>query len=147
MTKRKVWFFRREYASWYGMKIRCLNEGCPQYMDYGGRGIKICSRWSKSFMSFYRDMGPRPQGQTLDRINNDGDYKPSNCRWATRREQNLNQRRSIKYRHPDGDCLKDLCEKYSISTGCIRYRMRVKKMTIEQALSTPSTRIYWNKRK
>jgi hypothetical protein len=79
------------YVSWSCMKTRCLNRNCQRWKDYGGRGIKICKRWSK-FENFLKDMGKRPPNRSLDRINNDGDYKPSNCRWATQRMQVLNQR-------------------------------------------------------
>ena len=85
------------YKSWLGMKLRC-NYRCYQHYDcYGGRGIKICKRWMR-FQNFLADMGERPPNHSLDRINNDGDYKPSNCRWATRSMQAKNRRpfRSVK---------------------------------------------------
>ena len=80
----------REYNIWEGMKNRCQNKTHPDYPNYGGRGIKVCSRWM-SFENFFFDMGVS-HGLSIDRINNDGNYEPSNCRWATASEQNLNRR-------------------------------------------------------
>jgi hypothetical protein len=73
------------------MKTRCLNQNSPIYPHYGGRGITICESWM-SFEDFYDDMGDRPEGKSLDRIDNEGNYEPSNCRWATATQQNRNQR-------------------------------------------------------
>jgi hypothetical protein len=80
------------YNSWRAMKTRCSNPEHDKWLEYGGRGIRVCARWKRSFSAFLFDMGERPDGATLDRIDPDGNYKPGNCRWATPWEQRANQR-------------------------------------------------------
>ena len=80
------------YISWCAMKQRCNNPKSPRYKDYGGRGIKICKEWNNDFAQFYKDMGIRPPDHSIDRIDNDGDYTPDNCRWATKSQQIRNRR-------------------------------------------------------
>lgn len=85
------------HNSWCAMKQRCLNSNDDAYHHYGGRGIKVCERWL-IFENFVKDMGLPPKGYQLDRINPDGNYEPSNCRWVTPQENNNNRRNSKKYR-------------------------------------------------
>lgn len=84
----------RTYRIWCAMKTRCYNPSVANWPLYGGRGIAVCERWRTSFPMFLRDMGEAPPGRSIDRKDNDGNYEPGNCRWATRLEQNRNTRRT-----------------------------------------------------
>ena len=81
------------YVSWLAMKQRCYNPRRTGYENYGGRGITVCDRWKGSFVAFLEDMGERPEGLTLERKDNEGNYEPDNCEWATKSQQSKNQRR------------------------------------------------------
>ena len=107
------------FHAWNDMLGRCRNPNNRQYKDYGGRGISVCERWLV-YKNFEADMLPRPPGMTLDRINNDGNYEPNNCRWATRKEQQRNQRRAV-YVTIEGQQYRaiELAEKYGLKTDTI----------------------------
>lgn len=114
-----------EYVIWDHMRDRCLNPSDPAYANYGGRGVSVCSRWAASFENFLADMGERPDGMTLDRMDNDGPYSPENCRWATRKEQNRNRRdnRMVVVGGVEAT-LAEHCERTGIPYGRALYRLK-----------------------
>ena len=116
----------REYNAWSLAKGRCFNPSDLRFPHYGARGITMCDRWRYSFQAFADDMGPCPTGYTLDRIDNDGNYEPGNCRWATRSTQARNTQKAIMITR-DGLTLplKDWAERFGIpyKTMHLRHRM------------------------
>ena len=103
------------YTVRLNMINRCTKPSDKRYSDYGGRGIKVCDRWLESFENFYEDMGDRPEGMTLDRIDNDGDYSPENCRWATCEEQVCNRRNNILVEYQgDITSFPELCRRFGL---------------------------------
>lgn len=123
-----------EYSCWMHMRSRCNNPNVPAYKDYGGRGIKVCARWD-DFNNFLADMGPRPEGKSLDRWpDKNGNYEPGNCRWATMKEQQRNRRDST--RHVIGGVaatLAEWCEVYGVAYTTAARRISLG-VPVEQAL-------------
>lgn len=126
-----------EYRTWAAMRARCTNPKAASYRHYGGRGISVCERWS-SFANFLADMGPRPPGMSIDRYpDNDGNYEPGNCRWATNREQS-NNRRITRFaehegqRKPISEWARELGANYDV----LFQRIRQKGYSLEEATAT-----------
>jgi len=114
-----------EHQTWQRMKQRCLYKKISNYHDYGGRGIKICDRWKDSFENFLADMGNKPsQKHSIDRIDNNGNYEPGNCRWATRTEQNRNtrQNRLLTFQGKT-QCVSEWADELKIPAMAIRRRL------------------------
>jgi len=111
------------YKNWKDMRKRCLNPSSREYKHYGGRGITVCDRWMK-FENFYGDMGEKPNGTSIDRIDNNKGYSPDNCRWATQKEQTRNQRtnRIIKYEGKE-QCLAVWAEELGIKYTTLWHRL------------------------
>ena len=126
------------YNVYRTMINRCYLPSARCYQRYGGRGITVCDRWRESFETFYADMGDRPKGMTIDRIDNNGPYSPDNCRWATMKEQNQNRRDVVRYEH-DGMFLSaaELATIAGIPYATMYRRLTVAKMSPAEAIERP----------
>ena len=126
------------YVIWLGIRSRCLNPKNRSYRHYGARGITMCERWLNSIEHFNTDMGPRPLGMTIDRIDNDGPYSPENCRWIDRKAQALNTRSNVKITF-NGETL-TVCQ-WADKLGLLREtlwsRLFRYRWTIDKAFTTP----------
>lgn len=123
----------RVYGAWKSMMDRCYRETHPYYNKYGGRGIKVCGHWHE-FSAFYADMGDPPDGLSLDRVDNNGSYEPSNCRWATKKEQSVN-RSVTRWIEFSGERLhlSGWAERLGVSKEVLHYR--IKKFGVETAMT------------
>jgi hypothetical protein len=119
------------YWSWLGMIGRCGYAKHPCFSRYGGRGVKVCERW-KTFDNFLADMGERPNGMTLDRLDNAQDYEPGNCRWATRKEQARQNRRMARF---GGKVMSraEIAAELGISHWALCWRLRQGRLVLEEA--------------
>lgn len=126
----------KEYRAWIFMKHRCYNENDKRYKDYGGRGINVCNRWIDSFENFLADMGQAPSPKhSIDRKENDGNYEPGNCRWATQKEQQNNKRNIIHVTYnKETLCLNSFCKKYKLKYTTIYSRLK-RGWSIEKTLT------------
>lgn len=127
----------RLYNIWRNMKSRCKNTNNPYYENYGGRGIKVCDEWN-NFKVFYEwaMQNNYNDSLTIDRIDNNADYEPKNCRWVTLQEQEYNKRGNI-YFYIDGKekCLAEICKDYNVKYTTIYRRIKINNMSIEDALN------------
>lgn len=123
------------YVVWRSMIDRCRNKNSEAWPDYGGRGIRVCERWKNSFPAFVSDMGPRPNGYQIERQNNDGNYEPSNCKWATRKEQQRNRRVTRKiFIEGRAYLVAELAERSGLKGDTILDRAKAG-MTLDQVMS------------
>lgn len=125
-----------EYAIWCGIRRRCSNPTDSAWKNYGGRGIRVCSRWNESFEAFFADMGPRPSdNHSIDRFpDNNGDYEPGNCRWATAKEQARNTRRNyLVFHNGETKCVAEWAEQYRVKS-CILYSRLIAGWPFEEAV-------------
>lgn len=130
----------RLYRIWCSMKVRCYSKTNPRYKEWGGRGITMCAEWKDSFLAFYKwsvENGYNDE-LTIDRIDNNGNYEPSNCRWATLKEQANNTRRNhfITF-NGETHTISEWSERLGIGRGVIKDRIEKLHWTPEQALSIP----------
>lgn len=128
----------REYECWSRMLDRCFDKTKLAYVNYGKRGVTVCDRW-KDFTLFYEDMGPRPGTEySIDRINNDGNYEPGNCRWATQLQQQRNRRSNVKITY-DGrtQCISEWAEEYGMPMGLVWERIQKMGWNVHDALHLP----------
>lgn len=126
----------RAYQSWTQMRLRCENPNSDGWKYYGARGITVCDRW-RSFANFFADMGDRPSGTSLDRINNDGHYEPGNCRWATPKEQASNRRNNrLLTIGGETKTQSEWCRQFSIDWCTVRDRLS-RGWSAEDALQRP----------
>lgn len=129
-----------EYTCWGHMRQRCENPKCKYYEYYGGRGIRVCSRW-RNYDNFLNDLGRRPTpAHTIERINNDGNYEPGNCRWATRTEQLNNTRKNVRIElNGETHTLAEWKRLLKLPRGRLEARLK-RGWTIDKALGEPAVR-------
>ena len=120
----------RAYSTWQAMRRRCTNTTHRDYPHYGGRGVSVCERWA-SFADFLADMGEPKPGQTIDRIDVNGDYEPGNCRWASRQEQSNNRRVNVVIQTATGSrCMAEFARQEGISYSSLRRAIKAGRQTI-----------------
>lgn len=130
----------REWKTWDAMKSRCGNPRNASYRSYGERGVTVCERWLRSFKAFLEDVGRKPDGMTLDRIDSNGNYEPGNVRWATPKQQSRNKRNNFLVAwHGSLVSAVEVGEQTGLPGQLIRDRLR-SGWTIEEAISIPAAK-------
>lgn len=132
-----------EYRIWNTMKRRCQNPSCDMYSSYGGRGIKVCDRWTRDngFINFYKDMGKRPVDEhgtpyQIDRIDVNGDYSPNNCQWVTASDNSKNRRNNvIIFIYGDPYCASDACRMFGVKRTTVTEAIRLGRKTPTDAFA------------
>lgn len=126
------------FVTWSQMLGRCHSEAHKDYPNYGARGITVCNRWRASFLAFLADMGERPAGMTIDRIDNNGHYEPGNCRWAAPKTQARNRRSNTLIEwNGKSRPIADWADELGINRKALE--MRLRSMPVDEALSRPYT--------
>ena len=128
------------------MKTRCTNPKTWNYSNYGGRGIKVCEEWNKSFDRFLACMGPKPSSRhSIDRIDNNGNYCPENCRWATAKEQGRNRRinTAVTYKG-ETRTVAEWSERLGMNVVTLRSRLVILKWSVHDAFTRPIAKSRWN---
>lgn len=129
------------YNSWQGMRKRCLDPKHKGFKDYGAKGITICESWLQSFDNFLSDMGEKPLGTSLDRIDNQLGYNKENCKWSTITEQNRNRSCNTSYTfNGETKSLIEFCEELNLEYRNVGHRLRVLKWSVDKAFSTPTVK-------
>lgn len=130
----------KTYYSWKSMRARCYDKNHVAYLSYGGRGITVCDQWKDDYDAFVEDMGLCPDGMTIERIDNAGNYKPGNCRWATRKEQARNRRnnRTITFEGKT-QTITDWSNDLGVSVGALDYRIS-RNLSIDEVMKTEMRR-------
>ncbi|BAZ39425.1 hypothetical protein NIES4101_53780 [Calothrix sp. NIES-4101] len=128
----------RTFKIWSRMIFRCSSPSDRGYKNYGARGIKVCQRWLDSFENFLADMGEAPVGMSLDRIDNNGDYEPENCRWANSRQQANNRRNNLRYEY-DGAMMtvREISEATGVSASLLGDRIQRMGWSVQDAIRRP----------
>lgn len=137
-----------EYRAWQEMRQRCKNPNHKFYKNYGGRGVQVCERWN-DFQNFLDDVGFKPSNKySIDRINNDGNYSPENCRWTNSKQQARNRSNNVLYTYKGQSfTIPEWAEKFNINKSTLHSRINKHGWSIQKALETPVGKVGWNFRR
>ena len=138
MMRTHLMYGTPEHKSWSGMLTRCENKNNRKFKDYGARGITVCGAWH-DFQAFFNDMGKRPAGTSLGRIDNDGNYEPGNCEWQDATQQARNKRNTDRFTYQGiSATVYEHCERLDLLPTTVKNRIYSYNWPIEKAFSTPA---------